>query len=77
MGLFVQRDEEQTELQRRVSASLNAKAAKRREIAQKEHDDVEDSAYMKDYKKTTGLAWVWLILAIIAVAVVAYFLIRL
>lgn len=76
MGLFVQRDEDRTELQRRVSESLNAKAAKRREIERKEYDEVEDSAYMKDYKHTTGLAWVWLILAILAIAVVAYFLIR-
>lgn len=77
MGLFVQRDEDRTELQRRVSESLNAKAAKRRELEQKEYDDVEDSAYMKDYKHTTGLALVWLVIAFLAAAVIIYFVTRL
>lgn len=78
MGLFVQRDEKRSELQERVAASLNEKAARKaREIERKEHDDVEDSAYMKDYKHTTSLAWVWLIVAILAIAVIIYFIVRL
>lgn len=77
MGLFVQRDEKRSELQERVAASLRDKAAREHQIDQNQYDDVKDSAYMKDYKSTTSLAWVWLVIAIAVIAALVYLIIRL
>lgn len=78
MGLFVQRNESRTELQQRLATELQEKAKRRQELDDKNlPDGVTDSNYLKDTKKTTSLAWVWILILIAAIAVFFYVLAKL
>lgn len=77
MGLYVQRDEKRSEFQEKLAADLKAKADKARREGDKQFDAVEDSAYFNGFKRTTSLAWLWVIVALLAVAVIAYAIVRL
>ena len=70
MALFIQQDDERTELQKRISSDLQDKAKKRTELAESP-DLVEDSQYIKGSKRTTSLAWIWvlIILAFVGIAI--------
>jgi len=66
MALFIRQDDERSELQKRISSELQEKARKSAELAEAP-DLVEDSQYIKGMKKTTSLAWVWIIIIFIAI----------
>lgn len=68
MSLFISQDENRTELQKRLNTELQGRAKQR--ILMADADGVEDSAYLKDTKKTTSLSWAW-ILIVIAVIIIA------
>lgn len=70
MGLFVNQNENRTELQQRIDAELRAKAAKRQKVDSDldGSDAIDGTNYLKGTKQTTGLDWAWLIIAI-AVAI--------
>jgi hypothetical protein len=75
MGLFVTDSGKRSELQERLTAELREKAARQSDLVAAEApetpDGVEDSEYIKGYKKTTGLAWAWVaILVGVVVAVI-------
>lgn len=73
MALFIKQDEKRTELQNKLAAELQEKArakAKQQDLP----DGVDDSQYIKGTKKTTSLAWVW-ILILFSVVVIAVWLI--
>ncbi len=82
MGLYINKQESRSELQERIAAELRAKAEqKAKDEAEyiagrggKKKDEVEDSAYMKGYKKTTTLAPVWLMIFFAAILVFIYFI---
>lgn len=64
MGLYTKQEIEKTELQKRIAESLNDKAKKAVDI--KENADmVDDSVYIEGTKKTTSLAWIWILLLIL------------
>jgi hypothetical protein len=66
MALFIRQNEERSKLQERLAAELQERAklnAAKNDLP----DGVEDSAYMKDTKQTTSLAWVWVLLVIVAI----------
>lgn len=69
MALFVNQDDQRTELQKKLVEELQEKAKKRSDILT-DHDGVEDSRYVEDTKTTTSLAWVWILITIAVVAVV-------
>lgn len=70
MALFMNQQNERTELQKRIAAELAEKAKKKSlELDQDRPDGVDDSAYLKGTKKTTPLAWVWAIIFISAIAI--------
>jgi len=71
MALYTKQEVERTELQKRVAEGLQDKAKKARELSDGP-DLVEDSAYIKGTKKTTSLAWVWILIVIAAVIVAIY-----
>lgn len=76
MGIIYNQQNNRSELQKRLAQELSDKAKKKNlEPASELPDGVEDSAYIKDTKQTTSLAWVWVLLTIIAVAVVVWLLI--
>ena len=66
MGLYINKQEVRSELQERVAAELRAKANSTSftEDDKKPLNDAEDFAYMKGTKKTTSLAWVWIVIAL-------------
>jgi hypothetical protein len=68
MALFVRQNEERSELQQRLAAELQEKA-KAKVLAENKPADIEDSAYLKDTKPTTGLAWAWIAILLIAAAI--------
>ena len=64
MGIMVTKDDENSELDRKISADLRARAQSER---RHDPDYVEDAAYMKDTKKTGKFTWVWILLVVLAV----------
>ena len=68
MGILVSKDTEvNSKLNERISADLRAKTS-RTELMSDDPDGVEDSDYVKDLKKTSSHAWIWIILIILAAA---------
>jgi hypothetical protein len=67
MALFIRQDEQKSQLQERLAAELREKAKKRAAGDEKLPDGVEDSRYLEGTKETTSLAWVWIVIVILAV----------
>lgn len=68
MALFMQQNNERSELQKRIAAELAEKAKKKSQQTEKERPDgVGDSAYLEKTKTTTSLAWVWILIVIAGV----------
>ena len=67
MGIIINKNEDKnTDLNRRITADLRerAKVTER----QSDPDLVEDSDYVKDFKKTGHFGWIWVILILLAAA---------
>lgn len=75
MALFVRQDQERSELQQRLAAELREKAKARAESDNQTSDGVEDSNYLKDTKHTTSLAWVWIVIILVALFAAIFFFI--
>jgi len=71
MSLFLKQQDTRTPLQKRVAEELQERAKEKAKIDQELPDGVTDSAYLRDTKQTTSLAWVWalIVLAIIVVTI--------
>lgn len=76
MGMYLNQQESRSELQERIAAELKAKAEQKAKIESKPHDEIEDSAYVHGYKKTTTLAPVWLLIFFAAIIVFIYFVMQ-
>lgn len=76
MALFVKQNQERTELQQRLAAELQEKARKK-SMESDQPDGVTDSAYLKDTKQTTSLAWVWVVIILFAVAAMVFYIVAL
>lgn len=66
MALFIQQNDNRSKLQERLETELRAKAKARADVDTTLPDGVEDSGYLKDTKKTTTLAWVWIAIILLA-----------
>lgn len=75
MGLFVNQQNKRSDLQERIAADLKEKAARAKMLEDGEVDGVDDSRYIEGTKKTTTLAWAWMLIVLMAVGVVILFLI--
>lgn len=75
MALFIRQNEERSELQQRLAAELQEKARTRAK-SENELDDIEKSNYLQGTKRTTSLAWVWLLIVGFAVAAVILIMMR-
>jgi hypothetical protein len=75
MGIIYNQENNRSDLQKRLAQELSEKAKKKTTNPDgKLPDGVDDSAYIEGTKKTTSLAWVWLVIFIaIIVASVWYF----
>lgn len=70
MALFMNQQNERTELQKRIAAELTEKAKKKSlENDADRPDGVIDSAYLEKTKQTTTLAWVWILIIVAAIGI--------
>lgn len=73
MGIIVNQQDNRSELQKRIAAELSEKAKKKDDPKGELPDGVDDSAYIEGMKKTTSLAWVWILLLVIAIIATVWF----
>jgi len=66
VGILVEKDEDRSELGRRISADLRERAV--RNSKQDDVDLVEDSEYLKNTNKTNRFSWFWFVLVFLAAA---------
>ncbi len=76
MGLFVNQQDQRSELQERIAAELREKAKASSLQEKATMDGVDDIRYLEGTKQTTTLAWVWILIAIMAGAVIVMFLMQ-
>ena len=72
MGLFVNQQDQRSELQERIAAELREKAKASSLQEKATMDGVDDIRYLEGTKQTTTLAWAW----IMAGAVIVMFLMQ-
>lgn len=76
MGIIYNQENNRTELQKRLAQELSEKAKKKDLDPTNElPDGVDDSAYIEGTKKTTSLAWAWILIVVIAVAALILYVI--
>ena len=70
MSLYMKQSDTRSQLQDKLAKELQDRA-KKKALETEQPDGVTDSAYLKNTKTTTSLAWVWVLIgvAIIAIAV--------
>lgn len=73
MGIIVSKDQEKSELSRRITADLRARSQAKAENSKL--DFVEDSEYAKDFQKTGKFSWFWFILVALAIASLVFIII--
>lgn len=71
MALFIRQDDSRSELQERLAAELQARAKERDKI-DNHPDGVTDSEYMKNTSQTSSLAWLWILLVVVALGVIIW-----
>lgn len=76
MGLFVNQQDQRSELQERIAAELREKAKASSLQEKATMDGVDDIRYLEGTKQTTALAWAWILIAIMAGAVIVMFLMQ-
>lgn len=70
MSLYLKQNETRSQLQDKLAKELQDRAKEKAKTFD-QPDGVSDSAYLKNTKSTTSLAWVWMliVLAIIVLAI--------
>ena len=64
MGIMQTNNQNDSELNRRISADLR----ERTQSSEREDPDyADDAAYMEETKKTSKFGWVWIVLIILAI----------
>lgn len=74
MALHVRKTDERSELQQRIETELQEKLRQRTLMAD-EPDGVDDSRYIEGTKRTTTLAWAWILIGVAAVAIIIWLVI--
>jgi hypothetical protein len=68
MAVIVNKKNNNDELSRRINADLRTKMTEGVGVIDGETPDlVDESEYVKDFKKTSKFGWVWVVLIILAV----------
>ena len=75
MALFVRQDENRSELQQRLATELQERAKAKAKEADLP-DGIDDSAFIKNTKETSSLAWVWAVIAILGAAAIIGLIIK-
>lgn len=71
MALFISQDDERSELQKQIATELQRKA-RDNSLKVDRPDGVDDSQYVKGTKKTTSLAWIWVIIFVIFIGIIIW-----
>lgn len=74
MSLFMKQTESRSELQDKLAKELQERA-KGKAIETEQPDGVTDSAYLKDTKGTSSLAWVWLLIGVATIVLVIWLIV--
>lgn len=69
MGVIVNKENKNDELSRRINADLRTKMGGTGVIDGDAPDLVDESEYVKGYKKTGKFSWVWIVLIVAAIIV--------
>ena len=67
MGIIVNKENKNDELGRRIRADLRTKMDGTGVIDGETPDLVDESEYVKDFKKTSKFGWVWIVLIVLAI----------
>jgi len=76
MGLFVNQQDQRSELQERIAAELREKVKASSLQEKATMDGVDDIRYLEGTKQTTTLAWAWILIDIMAGVVIVMFLMQ-
>ena len=76
MGLFVNQQDQRSELQERIAAELREKAKASSLQEKATMDGVDDIRYLEGTKQTTTLERAWILIAIMAGVVIVMFLMQ-
>ena len=75
MALFIRQNDNRSQLQERLAEELQERAKQKAAKADLP-DGVSDSQYIKDTKETTSLAWLWILLILVAIGVTVWLTIK-
>jgi hypothetical protein len=75
MALFIRQNEDRSKLQEKLAAELQEKA-KVKALQESQSNDIEDSAYLEGTKRTTSLAWVWILIVVLFVGVLMFLMMQ-
>jgi hypothetical protein len=73
MGLFLKQTEQRSQLQSKVAADL-AERLNKRALDPSDTKPKPQPAILDNQRQTSALGWVWLVLAVLAIAGVVYVL---
>lgn len=75
MALFIKQNDNRSQLQERLAVELQERAKQKAAKADLP-DGVTDSQFIKGTKQTTSLAWLWILLILIAIGVTVWLTIK-
>jgi hypothetical protein len=76
MAMFIRQNDPRSKLQERIEAQLREKAKNQGEGSPADMPDgVDDSQYLDGTKRTTSLAWLWVVIIVFAVAALIVYMI--
>jgi hypothetical protein len=74
MSLYLKQSDTRSDLQDKLAKELQDRA-KKKALETERPDGVTDSAYLRDTKGTTSLAWVWALIGLAGVALVIWLIV--
>lgn len=74
MSLFMKQTESRSQLQDKLAKELQDRA-KEKAFETEQPDGVNDSAYLKQTKTTSTLAWVWVLIGLAAIVLVIWLIV--
>ena len=76
MSLYLKQNESRSELQDKLAKELQERA-KKKALETEQPDGVTDSAYLKQTKETSSLAWAWVLIMVAILAIALWLIIAL
>lgn len=74
MSLYLKQSDTRSDLQDKLAKELQDRA-KKKALETEQPDGVTDSAYLRDTKATTSLAWVWVLIGLAIIGIVIWLIV--